>query len=758
AIMALISEESTRAVLTEQTFNKMTSVREIKAEQIEDYFSTIRKQVKTMSSDVLIVEAMQNFSEAFKNVRAENGIETVDHLKPSILSYYTSEFGAEFNTQTGKNVSETVESILNSLDGDSIALQYFYISQNKNPLGSKHELDRAQDVSWYSKLHSKYHPSIRHFLEEFGFYDIFLVDSETGDIVYSVFKELDFTTSLIDGPYADTNFGRAFREANSANDVNFVKLVDFEPYFPSYNSPASFIASPIFANGKKIGVLMFQMPIDTINSVMTSHNHWKEIGLGESGESYIVGSDYKLRNQSRFLIEDPDGYFSMLSDLGVAAETIDKIKRKNSTILLQDVKTTGTEAALSGKSSVEVFKDYRDVPVVSAYKPLAIEDVNWALMAEIDEKEAFRPLEKLIWSILFWLAAGIAVISLVSWRVARSIAKPLTSFTEELFGTSQQVGSAADQVSGSSQNLAQGATEQASSLEETAASLEEVASMAKHNADNAQQANNLTNSVHELSQRGVDSMRDMSQAIDAIKIAADETSEIIKTIDDIAFQTNLLALNAAVEAARAGDAGKGFAVVAEEVRKLAQRSAAAAKDTSEKIRRSKELADNGVKVSSEVASALEEINSNSIKAADLVREISAASGEQSTGVEQVNRAVAELDKVTQNNAASAEESAAAGEELLAQSKVLEGVVSELRELVHGSGNKNFSKPTKKIKSSTKHTAGKKPNTVIHLTDDEDLHQRDYVNGAHKSSKRKSSIISLEPSEIIPLDSDDFQGF
>ena len=189
--------------------------------------------------------------------------------------------------------------------------------------------------------------------------------------------------------------------------------------------------------------------------------------------------------------------------------------------------------------------------------------------------------------------------------------------------------------------------------------------------------------VRSSADEGVQSMQHMSEAIHSIKKSADETAQIIKVIDEIAFQTNLLALNAAVEAARAGDAGKGFAVVAEEVRNLAQRSANAAKETSAKIHLSKSLADNGVKVTEEVARSLENINQNAVKSSDLMREIAAASKEQSTGISQVNMAVTQLDKVTQQNSAAAEESSASSQELSTQSSLLENIVNRMALLVYG---------------------------------------------------------------------------
>ncbi|MCC6933434.1 MAG: hypothetical protein IT292_09295 [Deltaproteobacteria bacterium] len=177
----------------------------------------------------------------------------------------------------------------------------------------------------------------------------------------------------------------------------------------------------------------------------------------------------------------------------------------------------------------------------------------------------------------------------VAFYIVKGIVTVLSRVSEDMEAGAQQVGSAA---------------EQASSIEEISASVEEIGSMSKQNADNAKEAARITGNVNNLCEGGSKSMSEMEKAMDAIKKAAEETGVIIKTIDEIAFQTNLLALNAAVEAARAGDAGKGFAVVAEEVRNLAHRSASAAKDTAEKIKRSSELADNGVVVSKEVSKAL----------------------------------------------------------------------------------------------------------------------------------------------------------
>jgi methyl-accepting chemotaxis protein len=414
---------------------------------------------------------------------------------------------------------------------------------------------------------------------------------------------------------------------------------------------------------------------------MTNDGKWQEIGLGKTGETYLVADDKLIRSSLRLLIENKEKFIEVSKENNI--ENLELITAKNTNILFQEMNNPAVANALEGKSGLIDYSNYYNETVISAYKPLNIADVNWALISEINKDEAFESLYFLTYLIIGVAIVGVTLIALLAWVNAKKIADPLISLMDDLNINSSQVESAAKQVSASSQALAQGATEQASSLQETAAALEEISSMSKHNTDNAQQADVLTTSVKNVSDEGVHAMRQMSEAINAIKKAADETSEIIKSIDDIAFQTNLLALNAAVEAARAGDAGKGFAVVAEEVRKLAQRSAESAKDTEEKIRKSKVLADSGVEFSKLVSTNLVKINENSIKAADLVKEISAASKEQSSGTGQVNIAVVELDKVTQTNAATAEESAAAGEELLAQSKSLDESVAELGRLIFG---------------------------------------------------------------------------
>jgi methyl-accepting chemotaxis protein len=292
--------------------------------------------------------------------------------------------------------------------------------------------------------------------------------------------------------------------------------------------------------------------------------------------------------------------------------------------------------------------------------------------------------------VLLVVSLLVVVLSLViSLVITKSISRVLHRLVKELNAGAEQTTAAATEVSHSSQSLAEGASEQAASLEETSSSLEEMASMTKRNAENAQQVNDLAKQSRAAADKGASDMVAMDGAMQAIKASSDDIAKIIRTIDEIAFQTNILALNAAVEAARAGEAGMGFAVVADEVRNLAQRSAQAAKETAAKIEGAIDKTSQGVEISSKVAQALNEIVTKVRRVDELVAEVAHASIEQSQGVAQINTAVGQMDKVTQSNAANAEEGAAAAEELTAQAASMKQSVAELLRLVGGTAEEGL---------------------------------------------------------------------
>jgi methyl-accepting chemotaxis protein len=335
--------------------------------------------------------------------------------------------------------------------------------------------------------------------------------------------------------------------------------------------------------------------------------------------------------------------------------------------------------------------------------------------------------------------SGIVLGTVLAVAITLSIVKPIKRIIDSLTTGSEQVAAASGQVSAASQSLAEGATEQAAGLEETSSSLEEMSSMTKQNADNAQQANTLAAEARKAADTGAESMGRMNGAIREIQRSSDETSKIIKVIDEIAFQTNLLALNAAVEAARAGEAGKGFAVVAEEVRNLAMRSAEAAKNTANMIEESVKNANNGVDIATEVGKVLDEIVQGIGKTTDLVSEIAAASQEQAQGIDQVNTAVAQMDKVTQQNAANAEESASASEELSSQAESMNDIVGELIALVGGATR------TTAPQQQHRNTSGRKLSKTDRI-------YHNIAGGKPKKLQKPSAKSSVE--KAIPLGDDD----
>jgi methyl-accepting chemotaxis protein/methyl-accepting chemotaxis protein-1 (serine sensor receptor) len=278
----------------------------------------------------------------------------------------------------------------------------------------------------------------------------------------------------------------------------------------------------------------------------------------------------------------------------------------------------------------------------------------------------------------------------LGFAVMRSVTKDLGDLVHDIATGADQVSSAASQISTASQSLAEGTSQQAASLEETSASMEEINSMARRNSDHSHAAADL---VKQSDQRFADanrSLQDMVLAMGEINSSSDKISKIIKVIDEIAFQTNILALNAAVEAARAGEAGMGFAVVADEVRNLAQRCAQAARDTAVLIEESISKSNDGKLKVDHVAKAIHAITQQSTQIKTLVDEVHLGSQEQSRGIEQIGKAIVQMERVTQKAAASAEESASAAEELNAQASAMKDIVGRLTSMVGGAGAAAYS--------------------------------------------------------------------
>lgn len=408
-VIAVLALQVASKEVSSQAFDQLEAVKQNKARAVERYFARIEGQITTMAAKQQTVEAMQAFSASFESLADESELnnQEFDEIQNSVLSFYEEEFGKKY-TQDNAGDKADIERLTVDLDRSTMIAQYLYISNNAHALGEKHLLDRAEGQSSYHEHHIKHHPEVRQFLETFGFYDIFLVDPDTGKIVYSVFKELDYGTSLLHGPYKDTNFAEAFRDALSL-DAGEVVLKDFRSYTPSYEAPASFMASPVYSANKLEGVLIFQMPLEVVNAIMGERT-----GMGESGETYLVGSDFLMRSDS---YQDP-------THRSVTASFRSPETGK--------VETHAAREALNGRTGSGIIKDYRNVSVLSSYTPLNIDFFDWAIIAEIDKDEALAGVAQLRWTIIVIAGLFAAAITLFAVFISRVISKPVLQLSHTI--------------------------------------------------------------------------------------------------------------------------------------------------------------------------------------------------------------------------------------------------------------------------------------------------------------------------------------
>jgi methyl-accepting chemotaxis protein len=348
-------------------------------------------------------------------------------MKEELKGAYLKDFATEFSKRNPVP-AVGLEALVDNLTPTQIALQHAFITANPNPIGSKNKMAEATARSTYSAAHTRVHPSLEAFRDKLGFYDIFLIDPQSSRIVYTAFKELDFTSSLVDGPAAKTGLGDVYRKVKEAAAADAVALSDYAPYFISYNDQASFIAMPLMDGGKLIGVIAAQMPLDSITEVMTASRKWKSQGLRESGETYLVGSDLLMRTDSRFLLEDKPGFLKALGT-SLSAAQLALADKKNTSIGVVKVGSEAAREAIAGKDGVGLVNDYRGLPVFSAYGPVDVLGLRLGVIAEMDEAEALAAATELrnqtivnttAIALLVLLVAGVA-----GYVFVRSITRPV---------------------------------------------------------------------------------------------------------------------------------------------------------------------------------------------------------------------------------------------------------------------------------------------------------------------------------------------
>ena len=471
-------------------------------------------------------------------------------------------------------------------------------------------------------------------------YEALLVTDASGVVVSDGNDGGYKTLSLADRDY----FQQA--KAGQANVGSVVKS-------KKTGNPVATACVPIMKDGKFVGTLVVVIKIDHLSGMVTEK-------VGQTGYGFMA-------NKQGIIIAHPNKEFILVLD-------ITKEEGMREIVAKMSAKQMGSESYL--------FKGTRKI---AGFAP--VELTGWSVCITQNEDEFLAAAHAIRNMIAVIGIIFLTLTTIVVMFFARRISLPIKKAVEEMKEAANQVASASSQVSAASQALAEGSSEQAAAVEETSSSLEEMSSMTKQNANNAKQASTMmTHDANESYRMIGDKMTSMQEVVNASVKASEETAKIIKTIDEIAFQTNLLALNAAVEAARAGESGAGFAVVADEVRNLAMRSAEAAKNTASLIADSTKKIQQASVLFEQVDGELTNNRQIAKKVTEFINEIAAASGEQAQGIDQINKAVAEMDKVTQQNAANAEESASASEEMNAQAQQMKNISYTLVNIIGGSSN------------------------------------------------------------------------
>lgn len=390
----LIGYRSGATALTDSVAKQLTAQREIKKQRVQAYIRNQLRFTQAVGGAPETIAATRALVAAFRDMHADlaanPGGEPADTV--ALTAWYNQHFLPRIDKIAGSHTP--LEGLL-PVDPVARRLQADYIARNPNEDGKRFMLDAAPGGSRYDVAHARYHPIMKRVMDTIGFWDINLMDAQTGDVVYGVDKEVDFGSNMYHGAFTQSGFARAARRALDPTNGGKAIIEDYALYMPSAFAPQMFTAVPVIADGQIIAVLVAQIDVSTLNSLLTDDNGWSLTGQGDSGEVQLVGEDHLMRSQSRFMATEPATFLAQIQANGTPTPVVDRIRAVGTTIMYLRVRNDAIDLALRNQTGVAQSTDTRGINSVFAYGPVEVAGLRWGILAKQDVAEAFAPLTRL---------------------------------------------------------------------------------------------------------------------------------------------------------------------------------------------------------------------------------------------------------------------------------------------------------------------------------------------------------------------------
>ncbi|WP_420365053.1 adenylate/guanylate cyclase domain-containing protein [Curtobacterium sp. L3-7] len=406
-----------RNALQTAALNQVTSLRESRITELKRSFNQFTQTVVSQSRNASVIGATKAFTSGWDDLQ-DTPVSASDRSK--VDGWYQDTFVPQLDARSGGTANP--EQFAPTQDPQAY-LQARYTAPYDD-YDKAIQQDDAGDGSSWSAAHAEYQPYFRQVVDAQGYEDVALLDTD-GDVVYSAYAGADLGTNLEDGPYRDSNLATGYKEALQLTSSDDIVVTDFARYVPSLNVPTLWVMSPVAEDGKVLGVLAVQVPVDLITQVMTGNQDWARDGLGDTGESYLVGDDHLMRSYPRQLIEHPKQYERDVVSAGTAPATAKREVQVKGSVLLQQVNTTPVSRALQGKTGTVIADDYRGKETLAAYAPLEVDGLRWVVVAQMDTSEAFAPINELTRNIGLALVGIIVLVSLLSLLLAQVFVRPI---------------------------------------------------------------------------------------------------------------------------------------------------------------------------------------------------------------------------------------------------------------------------------------------------------------------------------------------